>query len=233
MRPSRRALPPDRFGEAAADEELLKALTSSSSDEEHGARGGSAAARGRRVTTTTVEESDDDDESDGGAGDDAVASATTSARPDSESECDGTRGQSVACARERTAGRGGDAAERARPRRCCRPTSQCFFLFSFTSTTSLLTASLVDQPKKKNLFRRRRGNLGPEPALLPPAPPQRRHAETRRAQGKDRERKKRGKKWRKEKEKRRKRREKEKRGQKVRRFFFITTKTQNENFKLR
>ena len=131
MRPSRRALPPDRFGEAAADEELLKVLTSSSSDEEDGGARGGSAARRRRVTTTTVEESDDDESDGGGGGDDAVASATTSARPDSESEYDGTRGQSVAFARERTSGERGRAAEQARPRRCCRRPSQCFFFFFF------------------------------------------------------------------------------------------------------
>jgi hypothetical protein len=116
-RPSRRALPPDRFGEAAADEDLFQALTSSSSEDEgdDGGAGGGAAAR-RRVTTTTVDESDDDAGGSDAGGDSenirGAASTESSDRPNSDSECDGTRDLVPLC--EREMGKRGEAAEQAR-----------------------------------------------------------------------------------------------------------------------
>ena len=145
-RPARRALPPDRFGEAAADEDLVKALTSSSSSddgEDDDGAGGAAALR-RRVTTTTVDESDDDSGGDNVRGAD---SATTSERPESDSSCDGTKRERVnLCARERT---GKERWKQQSRRRCRRPvsSSQCFFFLFFPSHLGRTPLTETNQQK--------------------------------------------------------------------------------------
>lgn len=85
-RSSRREIrPPDRYGEVAAEDELV-GITSSSDDD------ADADGNGRRRGVVVA-----DDESDGSSSDDedderAVSEeAPTSERPDSESECDGTK----------------------------------------------------------------------------------------------------------------------------------------------
>ena len=72
----RQALPPDKFGDAAAEEDIADALTSSGSDDEQ---------QQHQPRIVTVDDSDVDDDDDNGEN-----SATTSLRPESDSECDGT-----------------------------------------------------------------------------------------------------------------------------------------------
>lgn len=140
-RPSRRALPPDRFGEAADDKELDEVLTSSSSEDDNERQQRAGAAR-RRITTTTFTESDDDEDDDVDGQSENLRgadSATTSARPASDSECDGTRTSAAPCDREHKLKK---QQRRARRKKRCRlfrwlvPTKPFFFFFIFFFLTS-------------------------------------------------------------------------------------------------
>lgn len=194
-RPSRRALPPDRFGEAADDEDLFQALTSSSSEDEgdDGGAGGGAAAR-RRVTTTTVDESDDDAGGSDAGGDSenirGAASTESSDRPNSDSECDGTRDLVPLC--ERETGKRGEAAEQARPgndavvtTKTSQSPKEAFPCSRKSKRKPMLFPSLTLDPLNRNQQQKtsRRGNLGPEPALLPLSAPRGHQAGAQRTQG--------------------------------------------------
>lgn len=203
-RPSRRALPPDRFGEAAADDELQQALTSSSSDDDDdGGGGGTQQHQGRRrVTTTTVDESDDDDDNDDHSENLRGAdSATSSERPQSDSECDG------AWLKEGSMGEEAAAEERE----AGEMVPSFFPLFFPPSSHSPRPPPLTSFDRKK--LPKNRGNLGPERALLPPAGPQGHHAQAQRTQGKEKEEK-----WREEKKTEEERREREAKATKVKKI---------------